>query len=310
MQQLFKTHRISTGSPGPHVLITAGVHGDEYEPISAAARLADKIPDMFINGQVTIVPVVNESAFKRHNRCGEDGLDLARTCPGNPRGTVTERVAFQVSELIRTADYYIDLHTGGTTLDIYPLAGYMLHSSPEILTAQRKMAEAFGLPVVWGTDNSPNGRTLSVARDANIPAIYAEFGGPGPFSENIIEEYIEGCLRVLDNLSCLEYKKTKPRTCLYWVEDHRPNSGHLQSKTPAPVAGIFIPVVKTGEKVKEGALWGVIEDPLTLGRTEVRSNADGFVLLTRVKGQVNKDDSLGGLLPISDPGKITIDEHN
>jgi hypothetical protein len=30
-------------------------------------------------------------------------------------------------KLIRSADYYIDLHTGGTEFSIYPLAGYMLH---------------------------------------------------------------------------------------------------------------------------------------------------------------------------------------
>ena len=47
--------------------------------------------------------------------------------------------------LIRAADYYIDLHTGGTRLRVLPLAGYSLHPDRRILEVQRRMARAFGL---------------------------------------------------------------------------------------------------------------------------------------------------------------------
>lgn len=307
MENLFKTYPVNSGVPGPHVLITAGVHGDEYEPIFAAERLVGQITGLLKKGKVTIVPVVNVSAFQLKSRCGADGLDLARTCPGRIDGTITEQVAFQISELIKIADYYIDMHTGGATLDIFPLAGYMLHSSEKVLETQRSMAEAFSFPVIWGTDNTPDGRTLSVARDGDVPAIYIECGGPEPVSENIINEYIEGCLNVLNSLSLLDNHRQKEKKYLYWVEDHRINSGHLQSKTPAPVDGLFLPMVKAGAIIRTGDLWGIIENSITHEQIEIRSNADGFVLLTRVKGLVNKDDSLGGILPLTEPGKITID---
>ena len=73
------------------------------------------------------MPIVNEPAFLRGERTAEDQLDLARVCPGNPDGSITEQIAHQLSELIREADYYIDLHTGGTTLRVLPLVGYVLH---------------------------------------------------------------------------------------------------------------------------------------------------------------------------------------
>ena len=149
---------INSGKPGLNVLITAGVHGDEYEPILAAQALAKKIPNILQNGTVTIVPVVNTSAVSIDNRLGEDGCDLARICPGNIAGSVSEISAFKVSALIRATDYYIDMHTGGKAFNIFPLAGYMLHSSPEVLVKQQNMAHAFNLPVVWGTDSLPNGR--------------------------------------------------------------------------------------------------------------------------------------------------------
>ncbi|HAH45285.1 MAG TPA: succinylglutamate desuccinylase, partial [Planctomycetaceae bacterium] len=53
---------------------------------------------------------------------------------------------------------------------------YTLHSNPEILDMQRRMALALNLPVVWGTSAHLNGRSLSAARDLGVPAIYAEWG--------------------------------------------------------------------------------------------------------------------------------------
>jgi predicted deacylase len=308
MKQLFHIYHFDSGAPGPHVLITAAVHGDEFEPVLAAESLIQDLSDFLIKGKVSIVPVVNMSAYTKKTRCGEDGLDLARTCPGNQHGTITEQVAFQVSDLIRKADYYIDLHTGGKIFDIFPLAGYMLHDSKKILEAQRKMAETFGLPVIWGTDRYAEGRTLSVARDANVPAIYVEHGGPGPISQDIIDEYKQGCLNVLASLSMVSTQATSKQKPLYMVEDYRVNNGHLQSKTPAPVEGMFIPAVQPGRRVSKGESWGVIQNSITGESTEISTDADGVVLFTRISGFVKKNDSLGGVLPITEPGKIIFDE--
>src|SRR5437870_6628275 len=144
--------RITGHDPGAHVLITGGVHGDEFEPMAAVRRLITILRPDKLRGKVTLVPVVNEPAFRLGRRTADDGLDLARTCPGRQDGSVTEQIAFALSELIRTADYYIDLHTGGTRLRVLPLVGYTLHSDPAILATQRRMARAFGLPLLWGTD--------------------------------------------------------------------------------------------------------------------------------------------------------------
>src|SRR5690606_33906976 len=106
---------------GPHLLITAGVHGDEFEGIAATRRLITTIEPKTLRGRVTLIPVVNESAFLRGERTAEDGLDLARTCPGNAEGSITQRLAHELSALIRSADYYIDLHSGGRAMSILPL---------------------------------------------------------------------------------------------------------------------------------------------------------------------------------------------
>src|ERR1700730_13762254 len=101
-------HEITGHQPGPHLLITGGVHGDEFEPMAAIRRLSGQLRPEELRGRVTLVPVVNEPAFRLGRRTAEDGLDLARTCPGRQDGSVTEQIAFALSELIGTADYYID----------------------------------------------------------------------------------------------------------------------------------------------------------------------------------------------------------
>src|SRR5689334_20101049 len=85
---------------GPHLLITGGVHGDEFEPMAAVRRLMPLINPAELRGRVTLVPVVNEAAFARGQRTADDGLDLARTCPGKPDGSITERTAHALSDLI------------------------------------------------------------------------------------------------------------------------------------------------------------------------------------------------------------------
>ncbi|CAL1519371.1 M14 family metallopeptidase [Chitinophaga sp. MM2321] len=300
------SYHIDSKLDGPRVLITAGVHGDEYEPMLAALALTSHLQDRLKTGSVTIVPVVNPGAYAAGSRTGDDGLDLARICPGDSAGSSSARAAAAVSMLIRKADYYIDMHTGGRLFDIYPLAGYMLHTSPEILTLQQEMAKAFNLPVIWGTDDSLDGRTLSVARDANVPAIYIEYGGGSAVRNEIVEAYKQGCLQVLTGLKMMDPESGTAPLLQYWVEDYTPENGHLQSKMPAPSEGIFVPAVVTGDKISEGQLWGYIMDPHSGRRETVTATNDGIVLFLRVVPLVKKGDSLGGILPISKPGKVVI----
>ncbi|WP_421826368.1 succinylglutamate desuccinylase/aspartoacylase family protein [Larkinella sp.] len=301
--------RINGASPGPNVLLSAGVHGDEYEPMLAARALIRVLAGKVVSGSVTIVPVVNESAYALASRCGEDGLDLARICPGNPAGSVSEQTADRISALIREADYYVDMHTGGLAYDIYPLAGYMLHPSPDVLEKQREMALAYNLPIIWGTDHRPNGRTLSVARDANIPAIYLEYGGGTGLREPVVTAYQDGFLNLLRQLKMIdESAQTIPASGRYWVEDHRPDSGYLQAKMPSPADGIFITAVKPGDLIQGGQIWGRILDPFSGGMTEVIAEAGGLAFLLRTTVNVKKGDALGGVLPIEKPGKMMIYE--
>lgn len=289
--------------PGPEVLLLAGVHGDEYEPMVALAELAAEIGDRLLAGSVRIVPLSNAGAYRSAGRYGEDGLDLARVCPGSETGSATEQAAYAVSSLIRQADVLIDLHTGGLALDIFPMIGYMLHPDNDILAEQQRLAAVSGMPLIWGTDYRPSGRTLSVARDVGVPAVYLEYGGGTGFRHAVAEAYKAAIKRMLVYLGLLETKDSEPVLWAYWLEDGRPDSGYLQGKTPSPADGIFMTDVKVGEQVKAGQRIGVIYDPLTGSNHIISARHDGVVLFIRLLVKVQKGDALAHVLPVKERGK-------
>ncbi|MCC7192424.1 MAG: succinylglutamate desuccinylase/aspartoacylase family protein [Phycisphaeraceae bacterium] len=289
--------RVITGDrSGPHLLIVGGVHGDEFEPMVTVRRLIREIKPAQLRGRLTLIPVVNESAFWRGHRTAEDGLDLARTFPGRPDGSITQRTAHAATAFIRSADYFIDLHTGGTTMALWPLAGYGLVSDPKTLEAQRRMARAFNLPLVWGTTLHP-GRSLSAASDANIPAIYSEWGGAATCLDDAVTGYIEGCLNVMAVLGMID--RTLPRNRVkHVIEDNRDQAGHLQVNNPSPMSGCFIPRVKLGDVVKKGQIYGTVSDILGDQVIDMPSPVDGLVILLRTFPMVKENETLAVIIEL------------
>jgi predicted deacylase len=286
---------IEAPAAGPHVVITAGVHGDEFEPMAAVRRLIQILPGTLLRGGVTLIPVANESAFLRGARTAEDGLDLARTFPGKSDGSVTERAAHAVAEVIRQADYYLDLHTGGAALSLLPLTGYMLHRDPTVLQAQRRMARAFNLPVIWGTDWRLEGRSLSTARDAGVPAIYVEHLGGAACRPEGVAALVEGCLNVLGDLGMLQ-RDPPPAAVEHFVEDDKPGSGHLQIRHPAPMIGFFEPAVALGQRVAAGEVLGQVCDALANDVRAISAEHAGIVLGLRIFPRVLEGDALAVIL--------------
>lgn len=289
--------RVIKGSgDGPRLLIVGGVHGDEYESMVAIRRLIrllDQTKDL--RGRLTFVPVVNEAAYQRSQRTAEDGKDLARTCPGSATGTITERTADALSKLIRDADFFVDLHTGGTIYDLVPLSGYTMHPDERVLYHQRQMAQAFNVTLIWGTSPLPNGRSLSVARDEKVPGIYAEHGGAANCTQQGVRDYVDGCLNIMGLLGMI--KREQPVSRVQWViEDVRDQSGHLQIQHPSPAEGYFEPCVELGQFVKAGEPIGHVSDVLGERVTTVPALQTGIVIMLRTVPFVREKDALAAMV--------------
>ncbi|MTT50884.1 N-alpha-acetyl diaminobutyric acid deacetylase DoeB [Alcanivorax sp. VBW004] len=133
---------------GPTALLTGGNHGDEYEGITALLKLANRLQARDIRGRVIIVPMMNHPAVQNGTRTSPlDGGNLNRAFPGDPAGTLTEKIAdYFTRYLVPLADVVLDMHSGGRTLDLLPFAA--THRLADEAFGARCLAgaEAFGAP--------------------------------------------------------------------------------------------------------------------------------------------------------------------
>ncbi len=106
---------VAGGADGPQLTVLAGVHGCEYASIAAVRAWARDLEKREIRGRVRAVPVLNMRAFRARTPfvVPDDGKNLNRCFPGNPSGTLAERLAHAAfTQLIAGADAVVDAHAG------------------------------------------------------------------------------------------------------------------------------------------------------------------------------------------------------
>ena len=109
---------------GPSAILTGANHGDEYEGPIALFNLSARTNIDDIQGRAIIIPAMNYPAFQSGDRVSPiDDINLNRTFPGKPDGTVTQIIADYFSRtLLPISEYVLDIHSGGKTLDCLPFA--------------------------------------------------------------------------------------------------------------------------------------------------------------------------------------------
>ncbi|MBL1376910.1 N(2)-acetyl-L-2,4-diaminobutanoate deacetylase DoeB [Zobellella iuensis] len=135
---------------GPTALLTGGNHGDEYEGITALFKLANSLEPEQVRGRVIIVPAMNYPAVRNGSRTSPiDKGNMNRSFPGNPAGSMTERIADYFNRyLVPMCDYALDIHSGGKTLDFIPFSAAHRLPDPAQEAACIEGAKLFGAPNV------------------------------------------------------------------------------------------------------------------------------------------------------------------
>ena len=265
-------------SAGPLALITAGVHGDEYEGPAAIASLSDVLSPDRLHGTVIAVPVVNPAAFAAGTRLHpEDGLNLARSFPGNAHGSATQRLAAAFFEgLAVHADYLIDLHSGGVEYVFLPVTGF--HGTPSADSLSLQAARAFGLPTLWRLP--PTGGVLSYEmwRRGKV-AIGAEYGGAGQLSECGVRDYRNGMISCLSSWGMLAPTSHQSGACAVYEGDWQ----------LASISGIFQARCRLGDVVKKEATLAAIVGIRGEVLQEFTSPCDGVVLGLRSKAWIARE---------------------
>jgi predicted deacylase len=248
-----------------HVLcLTAAVHGDELNGIEIVRRILYNLDADTLTGTVVGVPIVNLQGFRRGSRYLPDRRDLNRFFPGDPRGSSASRIAHSFfHEVISHCDSLVDLHTGSFYRTNLPQLRADLRD-PNVL----ELTQGFDSTVVLHSEGA-FGTLRKAAVIAGIPAVTLEAGEPMRLQER---EVAHGVKSVQSLMSKLGMTKKK----FFWGEQE---PVYFQSVwVRSEQGGILFSEVELGERVKRDGLLGVVTDPITNVRTEIRAPGDGRVL--------------------------------
>ncbi len=279
--------------PGPTALLTGANHGDEYEGPVALQDLALRLNAAEIHGRVIIVPAFNYPAFRAGTRNSPiDNGNLNRVFPGNPRGTVTEKIAdYFMRTLVPQADIIVDIHSGGKTLEFLPLAAAHVLEDKEQQAACVAAMEAFNAPhstILLEIDNT--GMYDTVVEEQGKVFVSTELGGGGTTRESTVRLAKKGVRNVLIHGGILdgemEIEPTvnldMPEGDCFVISEHE---------------GLLEPVVDLGAKIKRN---DVVARVWPLDRTGVepityRAQREGILAGRHFPGLVKPGDCMAVL---------------
>lgn len=282
-----------TGSDGPTLTVIAGVHGCEYASMDGVRRWLRALEGRPLRGRVRAVPVLNVTAFAARSPfvVPEDGKNLNRSFPGDPAGTLADRLAHDAfTRLILGSDAYVDAHCGDLVEELQP---FTLYEAGPAEDRARDLAAAYGLPYVIrqpaGAGRAVSGSSSASAAEAGIPAITAEAGGCGLVQEHAVAMHVAGLNGVLASLGMTAPQAPAARPPgparldrFLWLRCQR--------------AGWWAPAVRAGQQVTRGQALGTVSslDGATVLEA-VTAPADGVVIFVTTSPAVADEGLLLGL---------------
>ncbi len=191
--------------PGPTLFVTAALHGDEINGSGAVRELLQDSGLILEKGTLILVPVLNILAFERHSRYMPDRRDLNRCFPGSSEGSLASRMANRIfNEIVRRADFGIDLHTAAVRRTNYPNVRADL-SLPEV----RRLATAFGSEIIIN-GKGPDKALRREACKAGCPTIIMEGGEVWKVEPSILDVACHGVRNILRFLGMTHGTARKP----------------------------------------------------------------------------------------------------
>lgn len=276
---------------GPTLLLTGGVHGDEYEGPAALLKLAHQLDVSRLRGRIIVFPALNMPAFAAAERCSPlDAMNLNRAFPGDRDGPPTAQIANLLEQVIMPdCDAAIDIHAGGRASEFVPLTMFYPGDDP-LGRENARLAQAFAAPLmlIMGSrndDRSVNGAALR----AEIPMFATELGGGGWANPDWVALAEAGVYRVLHAMTM--WASSPPAVS-------QPSSAvHLadtQSTVYAPMDGVFVADVKLGDDIACGQSLGTIFSAGEIERPPrtIEARVDGQLMCATRYGLVSRGDFL------------------
>lgn len=268
---------VANGARTGNVLaLVAGTHGYEYTSIIALQRLLPRLDPSQMSGAVILVHMANPPSFYgRRIYYGPDAKNLNRMYPGDPSGTISERIADVITrEVIDKSTHLADMHCGDGNESLRPYSYWMISGNAPIDDATRQMALAFGLDhIVIDRDRPMDPKksvyTATTAIVRGKPAITTESGGMGLTDEASVAAQERGALSLLNHLGILSAPSA--------MVEH-PVFINRSEVIRSTVTGVWFPAVEKMQTVSKGTLLGKVKDTFGNVLFEARAPFAGEVL--------------------------------
>lgn len=188
--------------PGPRLLVTAGIHGDELNGIDVIHRLAATVEPATLSGTLVLVPGLNTPGLLQSTRefsadYSRASANLNRTMPGDEALGGADGYAGRLwHRLLRpNADQAVDLHTQsrGTAYVLYAFA-----STPRA----RAMADLMA-PDILKLDPGVKGSVETEMVRDGVPAITLELGTPEVFNPEMVRRGVAGLTNLMHDMGMI-----------------------------------------------------------------------------------------------------------
>lgn len=268
-------------TPGPTILFTSGIHGDEINGVDIVRQLIARRINQPKRGTIICMPILNIFGFLNSNRAFPDGRDLNRVFPGTVNGSLASRVAHRlIHEIIPDVDLIIDFHTGGASR-FNAAQIRIVKDQPELYD----LARIFGPPFVLYT-NHISKSFRHACHQLGKPILLYEGGKSFYVDNNISKVGVEGVKRILEHFGMLNQriKANKPKMPTVFIEESK--------WVRARQSGMFKSGVTVNTKVKVDDVLGQITDPYGKIYHEVKATIEGYIINVNEASLVYQGDAL------------------
>jgi len=253
--------------PGPTVLFSAGLHGDEINGVEIVRQLITQKINKPSCGTIICIPVLNVFGFVNQSRQFPDGRDLNRVFPGSKGGSLASRFAYYIlKEVIPHVDYIVDFHAGGASRFNAPQIR-IVPNDAEL----KALSEVFNAPFGLYSKNI-SGSFRNACTKLGKKILLFEGGKSAHIDLHITREGIEGSKRFLEHLDMLS---SKQKTIL-----PKKNTIYIKKSSwiRANSSGMFHVEVKINAFVNKGQLLATISDPYGKVEHKVKAPNSGYII--------------------------------
>ena len=282
---------INGAKPGKVLALVAGVHGYEYPPILALYRLKTDLDPSMLSGTLILVHIASLQSFQKriiyYNP--HDWKNLNRVFPGDPEGTVSQRVAYVLKkEVVDRCDFLVDMHCGDGNEALIPYTYWMITGNKKLDEFSKKMALAFGIKYIIidqsRTDDLTDSKYLGNTAVLNKkPAITTESGYLGKTDEESIARNTKGIFGVMRLIGMIEGDTEMVRDPV-WIDKYQ--------VVYSEADGLFYPQTEMGYYAKKGEIMGYLTDYLGNVIQELQAPFSGIVLYIINTPPANKGEPL------------------